>query len=62
MNTCTCINECSLFLTDIGCLSIERSTQNTMVNPLMSSGKIYVHMYMYQWMFLVLNRHWLFKY
>ena len=42
MNTCTCINECSLCLTDIGCLSIEGSTQNTTVaNPLMSSGKIY---------------------
>ena len=63
MNTCTCINECSLCLSDIGCLSIEGSTQNTtVVNPLLSSGKIYEHMYMYQWMFLVLNRYWLFKY
>ena len=53
MNTCTCINGCSLCLIDIDCLSIEGSTQNTTVaNPLMSSGKIYEHMYMYQWMFL----------
>ena len=49
MNTCTCINECSLCLSDIGCLSIEGNTQNTtVVNLLLSSGKIYEHMYMYQ--------------